>query len=60
MSAYVLGILPIGLGIAMAVINPDYMTPLFDETVGRIMLLGGVTMMIGGFIWMQRIVKIDV
>ena len=59
-SAYVLAILPFALRIAMFVINPDYMTVLFDESIGRIMLGGGAVLMIGGFLWMQSIVKIDV
>jgi tight adherence protein B len=59
-SAYVLAVLPVALGIAMFVINPDYMTVLFDENIGRIMLGGGLILMIGGFLWMQSIVKIDV
>jgi tight adherence protein B len=59
-SAYVLAVLPVALGIAMFVINPEYMTVLFDENIGRIMLGGGALLMIGGFLWMQAIVKIDV
>jgi tight adherence protein B len=59
-SAYVLAALPVLLGIAMWGINPDYMSALFDETVGKIALGLGVVMMIGGFLWMQAIVKIDV
>jgi tight adherence protein B len=59
-SAYVLAVLPVALGFAMYAINPDYMTVLFDENIGRIMLGGGVLLMVGGFLWMQSIVKIDV
>jgi tight adherence protein B len=59
-SAYVLAILPVALGFAMFAINPDYMQTLFDETVGKIALGTAIIMMIGGFIWMQSIVKIDV
>jgi len=44
----------------MYIINPDYMSTLFDETIGRVMLGGATIMMVGGFIWMQSIVKIDV
>jgi tight adherence protein B len=58
--AYVLAILPVALGFAMYAINPDYMTVLFDESIGRIMLGGGVLLMVGGFLWMNSIVKIDV
>jgi tight adherence protein B len=56
----VLAVLPVALGLAMYALNPDYMSALFDETIGKIMLVGGVVMMIGGFLWMQAIVKIDV
>ena len=59
-SAYVLAVLPVALGFAMYALNPDYMSALFDETIGKIMLGGGVVLMIGGFVWMQSIVKIDV
>jgi tight adherence protein B len=59
-SAYVLAVLPVALAIAMYVINPDYMTVLWDENIGRIMLGGGALLMVGGFLWMQSIVKIDV
>ena len=37
-SAIVLGILPVGLGLIMYTINPDYMEVLFDETIGNFML----------------------
>ena len=37
-SAIVLGILPIGLGLFMYVVNPEYMDVLFDETIGQILL----------------------
>jgi tight adherence protein B len=59
-SAYVLAALPFLLGLAMYVLNPDYMKGLFEEGVGRIALIGGLLLMVGGFAWMQAIVKIDV
>lgn len=59
-SAYVLAILPVALGFAMYALNPEYMEALFDETIGKAMLGGATLMMIGGFLWMQAIVKIDV
>ena len=37
-SAYVLAALPVLLGFAMWGLNPDYMSALFDETVGKIAL----------------------
>ena len=59
-SAYILAALPPLLGIAMYTINPDYMQTLFDETIGKGMLAGGLLLMVFGFMWMQSIVKIDV
>jgi tight adherence protein B len=58
-SSYVLGLLPLALGVVMYVLNHDYMTVMFNETIGRIMLAGGAVLMVGGFVWMQKIVKID-
>ena len=37
-SAIVLGLLPVGLGLFIYTANPGYMDPLFEETIGKIML----------------------
>lgn len=60
MSAYVLGILPIGLALAMYVLNPDYMSLLWDSGIGQVMLAVGAALMVGGFFWMSKIVKIEI
>jgi tight adherence protein B len=60
MSAYVLGILPIGLGLAMYTLNPDYMSLLWEDGIGQGLLAGGVMLMLGGFVWMSKIVKIEI
>ncbi len=59
-SSYVLLGLPIALGIVMSVMNPNYMSALFENTIGQVMLGGGALMMVGGYFWMQSIVKIEV
>jgi tight adherence protein B len=59
-SAYVLGILPIGLGAVMYSLNPDYMSKLTDSGLGWALLGGAAAGMIGGFFWMSRIIKIDI
>ncbi len=59
-SAMVLGFLPIGLGAAMWVINPEYIGVLFEETIGH-MMLGGAVLLAGfGFWWMKKMIEIDV
>src|SRR6476659_1396303 len=53
-SAMVLGFLPIGLGFAMWVINPDYVGRLFDTTAGNIMIGVALVAMAVGFFWMKK------
>jgi tight adherence protein B len=59
-SAYVLGILPIGLGAVMYALNPDYMSKLTDSGLGWSLLGAAAAGMIAGFIWMNRIIKIEI
>jgi tight adherence protein B len=59
-SAYILGVMPVGIGFAMYLINPDYMRILFDENIGRVMLGTSLVLMVGGFAWLRQIVKIEV
>jgi tight adherence protein B len=60
MSAIMLVIMPPALMMAMRVLSPGYLNPLFQETVGRIMLGAGATLMVAGWIWMQKMIKVDV
>ncbi len=59
-SAMVLGFLPIGLGFAMWVINPEYIGILFSERLGNIMLIGAGLLAGFGFWWMKKLIEIDV
>jgi tight adherence protein B len=59
-SAYVLLGLPIALGIAMTVMNSSYMNALFENNIGRMMLGGGALAMVGGYFWMNSIIKIEI
>ena len=59
-SAMVLGFLPIGLGAAMWVINPEYIGVLFSERLGNIMLAGAGLLAGFGFWWMKKLIEIDV
>lgn len=60
LSAIILVALPILMALYMIVVNPDYMRPLWTETVGRIMIVGGILLMGIGGLWMRRIIDIDV
>ncbi len=59
-SAIVLGILPIGLGFFIYTLNPEYMDPLFDTTVGKGLLVGAVLLAVFGFWWMKKTIEIDI
>jgi len=59
-SAFVLGVLPLGLGAVMFIINPEYIGTLFKETLGLILLgLAGFSMLVG-FFWMKKIIDIEI
>jgi tight adherence protein B len=59
-SGYVLGILPIAVGAAIYHLNPSYMTLLFTDPVGKLMLLLAVVFQIIGFLWIRKIVDIEI
>lgn len=59
-SAIVLGLLPIGLGFAMYLINRSYISLLFTERAGNIALGASILAAFGGFVWMKKIVEIEI
>jgi tight adherence protein B len=58
MSGYTLAALPIFVGIVIMMINPGYLQTLFQEALGKAMLIGAATMQLIGFLWIRRIVDI--
>jgi tight adherence protein B len=59
-SAIILGLLPIGLGAFMWLSNPKYMSPLSSTTMGQV-LLGVAVVTAGiGFLWMKKIINIEI
>jgi tight adherence protein B len=59
-SAIVLGLLPVGIGLFIMGANPGYMDPLFDKSIGRILLIGAAMLMVGGFYWMKKTIEIEI
>ena len=59
-SAIVLGLLPPGIGMAMFVINPEYIGVLFHETIGQVMLVFAVLLASFGFWWMKKTIEIEI
>ncbi len=60
MSAFILGLLPPGLGAVLAVGNPDYISVLFTRTAGNIMLAAAVLSALVGLAWMKKVINLDV
>jgi tight adherence protein B len=60
LTGYVLLALPAFLSIALMFINPEHMNLLFRERVGQMMLMGAIVMQTFGFMWIKKIVKIEV
>ena len=60
MTGYVLLALPAALAVALMFINPEHMNLLFTERMGRMMLMGAVVMQTIGYVWIRKIVKIEV
>jgi tight adherence protein B len=58
-SAIVLSLMPVFLFIFISLANPDYMQPLIENTIGLVVLGGGVIFIGIGIFWMQKIVKVD-
>jgi tight adherence protein B len=59
-SGYVLGALPIAVGLAIYSLNPSYMRLLFTDPVGKLLVLAAVIFQILGFLWIRKIVNIEI
>ena len=51
---------PAGLGVIMYVMNPEYMGVLFTDPFGIGMLIAAIVSMIIGFLWMRKIINIEI
>jgi tight adherence protein B len=60
LTGYVLLALPAFLSVALMFINPEHMNLLFRERMGQMMLMGAIVMQTFGFLWIKKIVKIEV
>jgi tight adherence protein B len=60
LSLYIRMALPIFIGLWIARSNPSYMSPLFRTTGGLVAVVAGAVLMGIGYLWMRKIVNIDV
>lgn len=59
-SAIILGLLPIGLGFFMWMMNPEYMEPLGTTGLGQLFLGLSVVSAGVGFLWMKKIINVEI
>jgi tight adherence protein B len=60
MSAWVLGIFPPAFAVILYMIQPDYMTTLFQDPVGIVAVIISAVMAGIGFVWLRKIMAIEV
>jgi len=60
MSAIVLGVLPILLGMAMWAMNKEYINTLFTDSLGKVLLVSSIVAALAGFAWMKKIINIEI
>jgi tight adherence protein B len=60
LSRWIVTVLPVALIIAINVINPEYMKPLFETAAGNAMLVLAVILLTSGSLVIKRIVNIKV
>jgi tight adherence protein B len=59
-TGYVLLALPAALAVALMFINPTHMKLLFEERMGHTMIAGAIIMQAIGYVWIRKIIKIEV
>jgi tight adherence protein B len=59
-TGYVLLGLPAALAVALMFISPEHMKTLFTVKMGQTMVMGAIVMQMIGFIWIRKVIKIEV
>jgi tight adherence protein B len=60
LSGMVLGLMPVAMAALLYTRSPDYLEPLYTTSKGLVMVAVSTVLMGLGFLWMRKIVKIEV
>jgi tight adherence protein B len=60
MSAWVLGVFPPAFAVILYLIQPDYMSTLFNSSIGVMAVVASAVMAGFGFLWLRKIMAIEV
>ena len=58
-SAWIIGLMPVALIVAITLINPDYLSMFFETTLGWMLLGGAAVSELVGFLFINRIINIE-
>jgi tight adherence protein B len=60
MTGYLLSALPIIIFLLLYMLNPQYMMILFTDPIGKILVTVAVAMQFLGFLWIRKIIRIEI
>ena len=60
MTGYLLSALPIILFSMLYMINAEYMSILFTDPIGKFLIVIAISMQLMGFVWIRKIIKIEI
>jgi tight adherence protein B len=60
MTGYLLAVLPIAVFTLLYMINPVYMSILFTDPIGKILVIAAISMQLLGYLWIRKIIKIEI
>lgn len=60
LSGVVVALVPVGLAVALHLVNPDFIRPMFQHPLGLALLAVGAAMQVVGFVVIRRMVNIEV
>jgi tight adherence protein B len=59
LSVTILTVLPFLLALYLMAVNPEYLAVLTGTPIGVLLIIGALTLMGVGYVWMRKIVKLD-
>lgn len=60
MSSWIITMLPIGLGLYLSLVNREYFGPMLEHPLGWAMLFGGSVFIFIGWLFIRKIIRIEV
>lgn len=60
LSGYILSVLPVAVGFGIWLLSPDFMEPLLASSTGHAMIVAALVAQVLGYLWIRRIVNIEI